>query len=299
MSLDSQRIKNIYMASIAVITVVIILLAISVSKSQKKYETGKLIAVKTSRGLIKMNATEVAKELSNIYANLSRHSGYDRTSKYDIEINAILDHVKIFIEKNPQTKNPKAIDKKVRIINKTSIDKINSANAYDSVMSHVDIEAQDNLIQLDNLLQHMDILIQMLQQDICDCGLLDITAFKNIEHKLDADIADQIIDIDRTIDGTLNDPTLATEVVARADPYIIPRLPLFATQQSQIEGLKVEAQIRKPPIVNESQYLRGPQNIRNAQQRSQMFRENSKKLGTTHYIDEDLLFTPTYDSMAL
>jgi hypothetical protein len=46
-------------------------------------------------------------------------------------------------------------------------------------------------------------------------------------------------------------------------------------------------------------YSLGPQNIRDAQQRSQMFRENRQVLGTSHYVDEDLLFEPTYNSVAL
>jgi hypothetical protein len=43
----------------------------------------------------------------------------------------------------------------------------------------------------------------------------------------------------------------------------------------------------------------GAQNVRNAQQRSQLYRENRIILGDKHYIDEDLLYRPTYKSLAL
>lgn len=141
----------------------------------------------------------------------------------------------------------------------------------------------------------------MLKRDVCDGGLLDITALESILRKLDDDLT-QGATFDHST-GFYSDSKYMTaygsELLSRSDPYAIPRLPLFASRASHLEGFSVESQIRGLPEKDDKHYSLGPQNARNAQHRSQMFRVNRQKIGLDHYVDEDLLFEPTYESVAL
>jgi hypothetical protein len=290
--------------STCVIIIVVILLAVSTYKALKKYEDNKLIAIKTSQGLIKINADSLATKLSNLHADLSRHGGYERTSKFDLEINEVLEHVKNFIEQNPHDKTVCNGEIKASIINNALGDRINSNKAYDTILSHDDLEYGSDSRRFDYLLRHIDILVNLLKHDVCDGGLLDVSALENILRLLDDDLTKgAAFDEETYAYGDSNfSSEVGMELVARANAYAIPKLSLFGSQMSQLEGFNVEAQLRANPAViasSDNQFSIGPQNVRNVQQRSQMFHDNNRKIGLKHYVDEDLLFTPTYDSMAL
>jgi hypothetical protein len=277
-----------------------------VSKTSKKYGSDEKIAIKTSKGLIKMNANSVAAELSKLRANLGLHEGYERTSKFDKEIDRVLAHVKQFIEQNPHDKDVCKGEIKASILDNAMADRITPHHidqhiAHATVLSHDDLEYGSDSLRFDYLLKNIDVLIHMLQRDVCDGGLIDIHALEELLRKLDADLTAGS-DFDKST-GEYTDSRFTTdfgrEIAARFDPYAIPRLSLFSSQSSQIEGFSTEAQVREYPQLPDKHYSLGPQNIRDAQQRSQMFRENRQVLGTSHYVDEDLLFEPTYNSVAL
>ncbi len=306
MSLDYQGAKHVYIVSGIIIVLVLAALACSVYKSHKNYAANELIAVKTSRGLIKMNAQSIAEELARIRAELARHEGYERTSKFDIEINQVLDHVKQFIEQNPHSKDVCKGESKASIIHNAMADRITQHHvdqhlAHATILSHDDLEYGSDSLRFDYFLRHIDILIHMLKRDVCDGGLLDITALEGILRTLDKDLT-KGAEFDQST-GEYSDSRYMTdygrELSIRADPYAIPRLPLFASRASHLEGFSVESQIRGIPDKDDPNYTLGPQNARNAQHRSQMFRVNRQKIGLKHYVDEDLLFEPNYDSMAL
>ncbi len=291
MSLDSKEIKNIYVATTTIIIVVILLLALAAYKSETNYDNNRLIAIKSSRGLIKMNADALTDHLSTIHADLSRHSKYERVDQ--AEAAALLDHIKTFINKNPQTQEIHKCEKKAKILS----DILNGPQDADDKDDNDDND-EDDLDTFDQLLLHIEAVIKMLKHDICDCGLLDVLLLEKLATKLDNGAT--VDNYDNSV--LFNDPDLegelSTELVARADAYSLPKLPPFASQINQLEGFSVESQIRGAPVVGSCK-LQGPQHMRNAQQRSQLFRDNVKKMGIKHYMDEDLLFTPTYDSMAL
>jgi hypothetical protein len=306
MSLDYQGTKYIYIGSAVVIVLVLCLIARAVYKSHKNYSNQEKIAVKTSKGLIKMNAQSLANELDKLQAELSRHEGYERTSKFDIEINQVLEHVKQFIQKNPHDKDVCKGEMKASIMHNALADRITPHHtdqhlAHAAILSHDDLEYGSDSLLFDYLLRNIDVLIHMLQRDVCDGGLIDITALEAILRKLDADLTSGA-EFDKST-GEYSDSRFMTdygrELAVRHDPYAIPRLPLFASQASQIEGFSVVSQIRGLPTKDDVNYSLGPQNARNAHQRSQMFRENRQKIGLTHYNDEDLLFNPTYSELAL
>ena len=295
MSLDYQGTKYIYIGSAVVIVLVLCLIARAVYKSHKNYSNQEKIAVKTSKGLIKMNAQSLANELDKLQAELSRHEGYERTSKFDIEINQVLEHVKQFIQKNPHDKDVCKGEMKASIMHNALADRTTPHHthqhlAHAAILSHDDPDYGTDSLLFANLLR-----------DVCDGGLIDITALEAILRKLDADLTSGA-EFDKST-GEYSDSRFMTdygrELAVRHDPYAIPRLPLFASQASQIEGFSVVSQIRGLPTKDDVNYSLGPQNARNAHQRSQMFRENRQKIGLTHYNDEDLLFNPTYSELAL
>lgn len=306
MSLDYQGAKYVYIGSAVVIVLVLCLIARAMYKSHKNYSEQEKIAVKTSKGLIKMNAQSLANELAKLQAELSRHEGYERTSKFDIEINQVLEHIKQFIQQNPHDKDVCKGEMKASIMHNALADRITQHHtdqhlAHATILTHDDLEYSSDSLLFDYLLRNIDVLIHMLQRDICDGGLIDITALEEVLRKLDADLTSGA-EFDKST-GEYSDSRFMTEygqeLLARYDPYAIPRLPLFASQASQIEGFSVVSQIRGLPTKDDVNYSLGPQNARNAQQRSQMFRENRQKIGLIHYNDEDLLFNPTYSELAL
>ncbi len=306
MSIDYTRTKTIYIVSGVVIILIITLLAQSIYKSHKKYNDGRLIAVRTSRGLIKMNATSIADELAKIQAELSRHEGLERTSKFDIQITNVLDHIKQFIKDNPHNLDVCKGDIKASILNNAMNDRITIHNtdqhlAHAAILSHDDLEYGPDSLRFDYLLRNVDILVHMLKRDVCDGGVIDMTALENLLRTLDADLT-QNAEFDLST-GQYSESRFMTDygkdLATRHDPYAIPRLSLFASNASHIEGFSMESQARGLPAHDDKHYSLGPQNARNAQQRSQMFRENRQKIGLHHYVDEDLLFKPTYNSMAL
>ena len=306
MSLDYQGAKYVYIGSAVVIVLVLCLIVRAVYKSHKNYSKQEKIAVKTSKGLIKMNAQSLANELAKLQAELSRHEGYERTSKFDIEINQVLEHVKQFIQQNPHDKDVCKGEMKASIMHNALADRITQHHtdqhlAHATILAHDDLEYGSDSLLFDYLLRNIDVLIHMLQRDICDGGLIDITALGEVLKKLDADLTSGA-EFDKST-GEYSDSRFVTEygqeLAVRHDPYAIPKLPLFASQASQIEGFSVVSQIRGLPTKDDVNYSLGPQNARNAQQRSQMFRENRQKIGLIHYNDEDLLFNPTYSKLAL
>lgn len=307
MSIDYQNAKYIYIGSAVAVVLILCLIAKSVYKSNKNYSDNEKIAVQTSKGLIKMNAKAVADELAKLQAEMSRHEGYERTSKFDIEINQILDHVKQFIRQNPHDQNVCKGEIKANIMHNALSDRVtpfqtNQHLAHAAILSHDDLEYGTDSLLFDYLLKHIDVLIHMLQRDVCDGGLINIESLENVLRKLDADLSHaQEFDRSNTTNEFTNEYTneYTNELHSRYDPYMVAKLPMFASQSSQIEGLNVMSQIRGFPSIDDKYYSLGPQNARNAQQRSQMFRENRQKIGLLHYNDEDLLFQPTYEAISL
>lgn len=306
MSVDYQGAKTMYAISGIIIVLVLLLLSQSMYKSHKKYKEGRLIAIKTSRGLIKMNALSVAEELAKLQAELARHEGLERTSKFDEQITDLIDHIKQFIAKNPDNKELCNSEIKADIINKALLDHITPHQqdqhmAHAAILSHDDLEYSEDSVKFEYLLRNMNVLIHMLKHDVCDCGLLDVEALETLLRALDADLT-QGATYDKS-NGHYSDSSFMTDIgrdlLVRHDPYAIPRLSLFASKASQIEGLSIESQVRIQPEPDGKHYTIGPSNVRDVQQRSDMFRINRQKIGDKHYVDEDLLFTPTYAEMAL
>ena len=267
-------------------------------ESPVSIDQNKKIAVKTSQGLIKMNSRAAAELLAKLQADLSRHQGMHRTSKYEVQINDVIDQIKEFIKKNPSDNTMCRGSDRAAIIDNVLSDTVTQHQsdyhlAHAAVLSHDDLEYGTDSQRFDYLLRHIDILVHLLQRDVCDNGIVDINVLEGLLRKLDADLS-----VDVSPDTNFSDE-LGDELTSRYDPYVIPRLSLFESRQSQLEGFSVESHLRGLPSSDSVLFTLGPQNARNAQQRSQMFRENRIKLGSKQYNDEDMLYHPSYAEAAL
>lgn len=298
MSLDSEEVCYSYIISGVVIVLVLLLVVGSVYKTFYQYEKDAKIAVRTSRGLIKMNAHALAEELAKIQAELSKHEGYERTTKFDEQIDQVVAQIKEFINKNPSDRTLCKLEAKSDIIDKAMGERLNPNKhdqhaAHQTVIDHDELSHGPDSLKFDFLLKNIDVLIGMLNRDVCDGGLVNVYELEQLLRALDLDLTNGA---EYVIEPNFS-PGYGEEIAARHDPYMIPRLSLFAAAPSQIEGMSVESQHR--PIVNQPNYSLGPQNIRDMQQRSQMFRVNRQALGTKQYIDEDLLLDSSYKKMAV
>jgi hypothetical protein len=171
----------------------------------------------------------------------------------------------------------------------TSLDRHQADAAYNTIMDFDEFEHGSDEKRFDYMLKHIEILIAMLKQDVCTDGLIDLNLMEDLLRKLDEDLS---------TNGEYYQTPIGQAHASKYDPYIIPRLSLFESQSTQIEGFSLETK-PKPRYEEKFDRIIGAQNARNAQQRSQMFEKNRKLLGTVHYNDEELLYSPTYAQLAL
>jgi hypothetical protein len=292
--------ENLYIISAIAVVLIVVIIARSLAGRQHRLNTNAKVAVKTSRGLIKMNNDALAELLARIQADLMRHQGKTRTTKYELEINNVLEQVRTFIKQNPHDTTMCRGSDKADIIDQAMSDTVTPHQsdyhlAHAAVLSHDDLEYGSDSQQFDYLLKNIDVLIWTLRRDVCDGGMIDVDALELLLRKLDEDLTNGAEFTD--------DPDFSDEIgygmKYQYHPYIIPRISLFESRHSQIEGMSAESILRGLPGKDSPLFTVGPQKARNAQQRSQMFRENHIKLGSEHYNDEDMLGSPTYEQLAL
>lgn len=289
--MQSETVKHLYIGSAIAIILVIVLIAQTTFKKKINYSADAKIAIKTSKGLIKMNSQYIADELARLAAELDKHNGFERTGRHYKLIEEVMRNIREFIKRNPKNDLTKR-DLQTQIIHKALSDwaHIDSqANGYNTIMDFDSLDHGTDSDRFEYMLKHVDVLIEMLKRDICDDGVIDLVGLEKLLHMLD-------LDITNSVSGNYETP-LGQEIGHKYDPYIIPRLSLFETQQTQIEGMGSRESILKPRSEKRDTIL-GIQNARNAQQRSQMFREN-RQYGIDNYTDEDLLYEPTYEQQAL
>jgi len=292
--MDKQNAQYIYIASAVVILLIIVIIAQLMRKSRLVYTEMANIAVKTSKGLIKLRADKIAYELEKIVAELNRHKGFERTGARYQQIDELIDNLKLYIESNPGVDLNKQ-ELRMNIIHRAmsdmaTFDRHIQDAAYKTITDYDELEQGTDVERFDYMLKNVNIVIDMLKHNICENGVVDLYSLENLLHLLD-------VDLSNSETGYFETP-LGQEIGNKYDPYMIPRLALFESQQSQIEGFSRETDV-KPHHPEKTDLILGAQNARNAQMRSQLFRENRQMLGTKQYNDEDLLYIPTYHQLAL
>jgi hypothetical protein len=281
----TKETKKIYIVTGVLFVLFIILIVQITKKSQFAYDKNAKIAVKTSRGIIKMHSSNIVEELSRLRADLSKHEGYSRTNKYEIEINNTLEHIKEIIQKNKDGYTRRDIELLATINNRGD-----EPSKHRGILTDFDNEPDDiidfDAIRLDHLIKNLDILISMLRFDLCHAGLIDFTMLEHIVLLLDVDLTDSLnYTNDYTADYLVDIHYDHARYIPDNNQQGVPRLALSAYSVSHatdsFDGLENQIKTSILPTVNLSS--------RNMQQGSQMFRINTQTLGDKHYSDDNLL----------
>lgn len=281
MPFDSSDTKNFYIAS-AVGVILILLIIVQFSKKESyKYAAGSSIAVKTSQGLIKMRADMVAARLAAINAELQKFIDTNAHVRYELAIQIAMANLKQMIDANPK-KNLCNLEKKASIVDRAlgdsiTYDEVAASQAYQTIVEHDSIDHLTGEQAFMHLLQNMNIVIDLLHNEVCDGGILDLEILESILHDMEEDLL-------RT--GSL-DMSFETEIGNRHDPYEIKRMPLFIKEQGQLEGFDSHENFTKSskkvkPLVNVGIHNK-------LQERSESFRTNNNVLSHNMVSDEDLL----------
>lgn len=225
------------------------------------------VYIKCNNGLYRKNNIDIANMLRKINVQLSSHNNLDRVNKYINKINKLNIHLKHFIDINPKKYNNSSdkafiIDTVMKDNVKYNMKDIN--NRSKQLLSD-DLESDNHPFEL--LLIYINIIINMLDNEICDNGVLNFTSIEQLTTDLNVDSG--VCDINPELNISQSD-----------DNHKI-----FDSQMTQIKGNSFSNQIRSfPKEIEYNNYNK------DYSQRSQLFRESIVKLGDSHYNDEDLLY---------
>jgi hypothetical protein len=281
MPLDSADAKKLYIAG-GVGVVLVLLVIIQLSRRQVlKYNAGHDLAVKTSQGLIKMNARMLADKLSKINADMQKFRGTDITRTYSPAVKKAIHGLEKFISDNPGVDLCKA-NVKANVIHQALSDAVTyderqQAEAYGTIVEHDTQSYSDDRTQFEFFLTRLDILINLLHNEVCVDGLLDLDMLEKLLDFMEKDLQ---------MNGHF-EQSLGNEIGNRYDPYVAPRLPLFIREQGQLEGMDSRENHTKAPRKVAGNPMMVLHN--KLQDRSEAFQTNNQTFGVNLVSDEDLL----------
>lgn len=292
---DKKEVSISYLVTAVVLVLIILLISQLYYDYGLEYDANAKIAIKTSRGLIKLRNDQIAEELARVKAELElqKHKS-EKIGRHTDHIDEVIKNIKQLIKRNPERKLCDA-EINADIVNKAMSDSINPnsstwSNAYQSIADFEESSYGTDEDKFVYMLQNLDVLINMLRNDTCSDGMLDLEKLHNLLHDLDEGI-------------TIKHVTpITNKYITPYDPYFTHKLGPFQTVQSQTEGLSNAPvnEIDDEMIPRDSvKTMLGPYRLRNLSQRSQMYQDNIQILGTKQYNDEDLLQKPTYEQLAL
>lgn len=281
MPFDSSNAKNMYIAS-AVGIVLVLYIVVQFSKRQSyKYHATQSIAVKTSKGLIKMHAEAVATRLAAINAEMQKFKGTNTVTRYSKAIQQAMNHIKHMIKTNPK-KNFCNLEKKASVVDQALSDFIiydeaAASQSWNTIVEQDSIDYMNDKDAFVYLLGNMEALITMLHNEVCEDGILDLDMLEQLLYFMEKDL----------VTNGRFEMSLGNEIGNRYDPYEIRKVPLFIREQGQLEGFDSLENFTKPnkkikPLVNLGVHNK-------LQDRSESFRTNNNVLSHNLVDDETLL----------
>jgi hypothetical protein len=271
-------VKYLYILTACVI-VVILVLTIGLFKNKPKPVIGYNLAVKTSRGLIRMNNQMLSEELAALYAHLQKYEGRRQADSFAPVISDVVDNLRIFIKQNPGTDLCKA-EVKADIMQSA----LESSATYDiykqQKMYKTIIEEDEHSYYTDKqmfayMLKHIEILIKLLHSEVCDDGVFDLDKLEKLLHYMDQDLY---------VHGLLN-KSIYTEIGSNIDIH----------KPAQGRALHPKSELNFTSIENEgSRRFRSlssstPMMLNDKlQERSELF-NNDIKRSTSMYVDDETL----------
>lgn len=281
MKLDTSSTKNFYIISAVGIVLVLLIIVQLSQKSSYEYVKGSTIAVKTSQGLIKMRTDAIAAKIALINAEMQKFINTNAPVRYELAIQSAIKNLKQMIKANPG-KNLCNVEKRASIIDRAmgelvTYDEVSASHAYKTIVEHDTIDHLNGENAFMYLLRNIDIVIELLHNEVCDEGILDLEILESILHNMEEDLL---------VNGSL-DISLGTEIGNHHDPYEIKRMPLFIKDQGQLEGFDSRENFTKAPKKVKSLTSLGIHN--KLQERSESFRTNNYTLAHNMVSEEELL----------
>lgn len=289
-----DEVKYFYISS-AVFLMLIVSLIAYISFRKEQNESVNAIAVKTSIGIIKMHNKQLANELTTLQEDLKRHVGLTYISKHHTLIQEAMAKLRYFLDNNPSmnlcTQHSKSDIVHQAMLDHNSINSDDQNNAFKTIIEHDEIEHMPDTKLFEYLLNHISVLVDMLQRDLCqdNIGMVDLDLLEKVLYELDNELDNK----------SQWESPIGQEIANQKDPYVHPRIPLFFHDAGQLEAFESKENV---PSVEPKQYRdqhKETSSSRRNQQRSQYFRNNNNLLGTTHFTDEDLLLDHPYEEYAL
>jgi len=288
-------VKYLYVGSAVFLILIVLIIAYMTFQKRHDNASSNAIAVKTSAGIIKMHNHQVANELTKLMEDLRRHLGLTYVGKHYSLIQEAMSKLRHFLKTNPSmnvcTQHDKSDIIHRAMLDHNSINSIDQNNAFKTIMEHDEIEHMTDEKLFEYLLNHITVLINMLQQDLCQgsVGMVDLDLLERVLYELDKELDNK----------SMWESPIGQEIASQKDPYVQPRVPLFFHDAGQLEAFESKENV---PSVEPKQYrdqIREISNARRGQHRSEYFRSNNNVLGTTHFTDEDLLLDHPYEEYAL
>lgn len=282
---ESNNFFSYVLTAIIIILIILIIIQFFTKQIIKKSD-GPTILVKTSNGVIELRQKIAADEMAKLYASFWALRGYKTNSKFAPQIIQVLLNLERIITVNGEIKVDDLDDANTifqkAMLNALTPDSLDRRISFGTVL---DMDEFDHAMDEDKfayMLAHIDVLIQYLRKEVCNNGILDLVQLEQLLWKMDKELTN----------GPVTQYS-SSEIGCSYSEAEVPRLSLFATEQTPIEGFNVESDVRTCP------QMYNPQNLRNKQLRAELFEENKMVMGSKHYLDEDLLLVPNYQEVAL
>jgi hypothetical protein len=262
----------------AVVLIVLMISQLYMSKSYK-YTADYKLAVKTSNGLIKMNNRILADELSKVSADLQKFKGRNQSVTYAIPIAEAIQNIKHFIKKNPGVDLCRA-EIRANEIHQALQDNITTDEVQRNLVYKTILDSDSEYIVndrglLEYMIKHIDLLIQLLHNDVCVDGVVDLGKLQDILEYMDKDL-NEYNSLERSY---------GNELGSKYDPYDKAPRRIFIKDASQLEGF-VSLENDNTRKFAKNNHSMTSDNHR-LQTRSEEFRTN--KTSWTKTSDEELL----------
>lgn len=284
---ESKWVDNLYIiTAIVIVFIILYMFTMRHKKDQQQAKVDFKLAVKTSKGLIKMNNSALAGKLRSVESKLQKFKNTTQPKTFAPVIEEAVKHIKQFLKANPGA-NLCTSDERANIVHQAMLDSVTTGDyltQYKSVLEHDSIEHQNPEQNFEYMLKHISILIKMLHNEICEDGIFDLDMLEKLLYAMDEDM----------FRNGSTDITFSDEAYSRADPYAKrPELPWEFIRENgqQLEGFtshendntKKVTNIKTDPIVPLMEQSK------RFQEQSQEFRTNTEQFRRLDKLDHLVL----------
>jgi len=273
--MSSKNIHTVYLIS-GVVIILILITFVYWNKEKPAKHFDKSISLKTTNGIVKVNADTAHKKLNSLDKDLVKFQSHSIPKSFAPAIRNVIDNLRRYIEKHPEQHRNLCNLEIPNIVNQAladsiSIDTHQRSLAYQTILSDDEVNHSSDAFKFKYLLNNLNIIIKLLHKDICSDGVIDVDLLETLLLKMNHELIQT---------GRLDATT--AELSSKIDPYSVGRISTnndtFLAIYKQNVDLKESfetpeknryAAIREPLASEMTQYS----------DRSEIFRTNIKRLG--------------------